>query len=240
MARKKVGTCVYCGKVGRVTDDHIPPKNIFTGEVRIPNLQLITVPACEKCNGQAAKDDEYFRLTLALRADVYDHPQVQQLLPIIWRSLKRPESAKFAKAFGQSIGPVRLMTRSGIDLGYKPGYKPNFERLHRVAARVVKGLFFHVRGSRLPDTHSTCAYAEPASVIEDRNVLNEILRMTQIVRQGRPTTIGDSIFTYWHYTVSDEADSVMWVFEFFEKILFIGWTCPKDQMPLGLRHNHVS
>ena len=35
--------CVYCGSTGPLTDDHVPPKVIFT-EPRSSNL--ITVPAC--------------------------------------------------------------------------------------------------------------------------------------------------------------------------------------------------
>src|SRR5271165_919227 len=51
-------TCVFCGAIA-TTSDHVPPKNLF-----IPPrpTDLITVPACEICNGGTSTLDEEFRV----------------------------------------------------------------------------------------------------------------------------------------------------------------------------------
>jgi 5-methylcytosine-specific restriction endonuclease McrA len=67
---KGSGTCVYCGKVGPTTDDHIPPKCLFPPPIR---HTLPKVPSCWTCNGGSSKDDEYFRLRIIARHDVGDH-----------------------------------------------------------------------------------------------------------------------------------------------------------------------
>jgi hypothetical protein len=51
-------SCVYCGEPGQLTRDHVSPQSIF------PNPKpsnLITVPACQDCNGGFRLDREYFR-----------------------------------------------------------------------------------------------------------------------------------------------------------------------------------
>ena len=49
--------CVYCGHNPGITDDHVPRKSFFP-QPRPSNL--ITVPACNKCNSSIGKDEDYF------------------------------------------------------------------------------------------------------------------------------------------------------------------------------------
>jgi hypothetical protein len=56
---KKSGQCAYCGKKQPVTDDHIPPKNLFP---KPRGSNLITVPCCEFCRKGWSENDEYFIL----------------------------------------------------------------------------------------------------------------------------------------------------------------------------------
>jgi hypothetical protein len=51
--------CAYCGSTSELTDDHIPPKNLFP-KPRPENI--ITVKACKICVKDTSKDDEYFRM----------------------------------------------------------------------------------------------------------------------------------------------------------------------------------
>lgn len=50
--------CIYCGATEDLTDDRVPPKNLFP---RPRPQSLITVLACRACNGWPAKDDEETR-----------------------------------------------------------------------------------------------------------------------------------------------------------------------------------
>src|SRR5437870_4665127 len=89
--KNRVGECVYCGTVGPVTKDHIPPKTLFA--TRPPDL--ITVPCCEKCNKRFSRDDVYFRDVVSMRADIGDHPEARRNLEAVLRSAARPEQRKY-------------------------------------------------------------------------------------------------------------------------------------------------
>ncbi len=118
--KKRLGICVYCGRNGPVTRDHIPPKNLFA--TRPSNL--ITVPACEKCNRAACKDDEYFRLTITSRSDIGEHPEAQggqsRCFQIPWPA----RSSRFSPIFFSKLCDSQR-NEPGRDL-FEPG-----ARLHR-------------------------------------------------------------------------------------------------------------
>lgn len=114
--------CVYCGieepEIRDRTRDHIPPRNLFP-EPRPSDL--ITVPCCRQCNNSASKDDEYFRSMLAMRNDAGEHPEAQKILPVVFRSLRRPQGSGFTKKLLQNVTPVDVRTPAGIYVGRAGG-----------------------------------------------------------------------------------------------------------------------
>ena len=108
--------CAYCGSKENLTDDHVPPKNLFP-KPRPSNL--ISVPACTSCHSNTSKDDEYFRIKLCLRDDAGNHPSARTNWDSIFRSLKRDKAKGLKKQFFKDIKKVRLRTSSGLYLGNK-------------------------------------------------------------------------------------------------------------------------
>src|SRR4051812_30015103 len=98
-----IAECVYCGLNGPITDDHVPPKNLFPYP-RPSNL--ITVPACNDCNKSFSKDDEWLRLTLSIREISKTHPDRNAALPIVKRSLERPSARGFSRDFQNNVHKV--------------------------------------------------------------------------------------------------------------------------------------
>lgn len=63
---KKIGICFICGKTDVVvTDDNVPPKNIF---VKPRPINTITIEACEICNSGSSDSDQKFGVFLSLHA----------------------------------------------------------------------------------------------------------------------------------------------------------------------------
>ncbi len=137
----KYGNCVYCGKFRTITDDHIPPKNIFS-KPRRPN-NLITVPCCNICNGAASKDDEYFWITLSIREDVSDNIDVKNNKSKIDRALNNPKKIGFRKKIYSSINYSDVFSNSGLFIGQKPTMGVELDRLTKVTKRIIHGLYYY-------------------------------------------------------------------------------------------------
>ena len=88
--RRAPTVCTYCGRLNPTSVDHVPPRSLFA-KPRPSNL--VTVPSCEPCNIGASQDDEYFRLTIALRHDL-DDPDADAAMDAAVRSLSRPGGAR--------------------------------------------------------------------------------------------------------------------------------------------------
>lgn len=223
MARtQKTGICVYCGRKARLTKDHIPPKNLFP---KPRPGDLITVPSCQDCNNQAAKDDEYFRLVVAVRQGSGEHTAVQQTLPTVLRSLRRSEAAGLTKSFLSRMRPVMLRSASGLYLGRRMGYDVDDDRLIRVLTRIVKGLFFHEKGYRLPDTHEAVAELEPRRE-PGADGLTDEMKVLAALRAQPVRMLGNGVFSYRFLFTQDDPDCSVWQMTFYEAVHSIGYTLP--------------
>ena len=184
--------CVYCGTKGKLTADHIPPKCLFAPP---RPATLITVPSCLRCNRAASQDDEYFKALLALKET--DHPDAKEVRESVLRSLARPRSRRFSRNFLDRVGRVNVHTPAGLYLGKRLSYDVDLERLDRVAARVAKGLFYTLKGKRIPQEYMVVAHCEDG--LRDLSASDqETLRQTVVipVLSGTQGTVANNVVKY--------------------------------------------
>jgi hypothetical protein len=230
---KKIGECVYCGKMGKISNDHIPPKNLFPSP-RPSNL--ITVPSCKECNQKASKDDEYFRLVLSMRHDTFEHPEVSRNFDKLLRSLQKPKKKGFRKLLLNNLSPVDLYTPAGIYLGKTGAYSVDMKRVNSVIRRIAQGLFYKEKGRRLPDNYRVWVYCINDIINENPDLLGTFV-MKDIVSstlQGNPLAIGSDIFKYWCKFAIDEENSSALVLSFYDKVHFLALTMPSEKNDVEL------
>jgi hypothetical protein len=218
--------CVYCGSVESLEDDHVPPKGIFPKPR--PN-SLITVRACKSCNHRASKDDEYFRMMLCLSQDVGESPEAQKNWAAVFRSLERPEAQGMTKAFLGRIHPVQAMTWSGIHLGKKIGFDVDLERINRVIARTVRGLYFHEWKQRLPEGYDVAVHCDETLIRLPPDISAEFQRMVILpMASVEPKIIAPGVFFYRFLVAEDSPLASAWCMTFYERKTFLAITGPKN------------
>ena len=212
--------CAICGReVENVTDDHIPPKNLFS---KIPENRIV-VPACLECNGGTAKDDEYFRL-LASEIDTATHPQAKKPNEAIVRSLARPEAAKFRESLRQQVYGLQISESDPSQI--TPFLGLDVQRLDRTVNKIVKGLFYHVRGYPVPAAYKVLAtnldlfMEKPNSVELAKLIRNYLLPKCSWVT---PTVIGEGVFTYQFFSEDDDPNTAFVLMMFYGRWRFFGF-----------------
>jgi hypothetical protein len=217
MRGPKRGTCTYCGSFEDMHEDDVPPKNIFQHR-----QNLIKVPSCYACNNPASKDDEYFMLYLALREDAKQKKEHAWLWAKAQRALWDEKARGLNRRLLSKHRWVPQTTPAGIILRPALGIPIEGVRTINVVIRIVKGLYFHEQGRRLPETHRVVAYDELAY----RNPTLKQAQNLQWIRQNvshlqsRPRKTVGSVFTYlWVSHPSDPA-TTMWLLDFFDGIQF--------------------
>jgi hypothetical protein len=139
-----LGKCAICGAKEATSRDHVPPRSIF--QKPWPS-DLVTVPACDDCNGGSSLNDEEFKVGLSILAGI-ETPETMRL----WdegamrtlahnRRMHRDIMSRFVQVEVRSPAGIYLHTREAI-LVPKKG-------IHAVLERTIRGLYFHHFGEVL-------------------------------------------------------------------------------------------
>lgn len=227
-AKQKQGTCVYCGKHGPITKDHVPPKSFF-GDKLPQGINLITVPCCEGCRRRYEKLDEKLKVLLTTVADPDENPVVRELWDdegSIVRGAKRPEAEGFRRGMLETIFPVELQTKSGLYAGRTGGFRLGDVDIPEFVARTVRALYFHEHSGPLPGDHAVWFAGTPVLLLstypdEPRQVI--VATMRQSLRVVHP-----HVFKYAHVAAHDAPASTMWFVRFFNAAEFAATTNPRS------------
>ena len=173
----------------------------------------------------ASKDDEYFRLALTIREDVFDNPAVQVILPKVRRSLRKPSKRGYLQSIINDLREIDLKTPGGLFLGHRLADMADLERLDRVISRITKGLFYKELGYPLPKEYISMSFSESGlSDLDDKVKKGIQEHFIPIILSTEPTSIGEKVFTYWSVITQEDQNTSIWIMEFFENIRFLSMT----------------
>lgn len=195
-------SCVYCGSLEDLERDHVPPKSLFPKPA--PN-NLITVPACGKCNRSFSKDEEYFRVIVSQMAQSGRHPATKKLLDtkILKSMIRRP---RFATKILSSVIPVDIYDQGKL-IGTAAGFDLEYKSFDRVMTKILRGLLYHETGLRVP-----------AQYVIKWNVIHKPIHVRARLYKALSTcpahSFGDGIFEYQVYVPKGSVAS-FWLMRFY-------------------------
>lgn len=198
--------CTYCGATEILSADHVPPRCLFPDDRR---QDLVTVPACQTCNGGFSKDDEYFRFVVA--APAYDHNEAARRIwdaGIIPAVRRRP---LMRAAILNVTRTVELRTPAGLYVGKTPSFRIEVPRVKRVVERIVRGLLWHHFESAPAADAEVTTYIDP-----DVRPVMEMLT-TDLALTG----IGGDVFRYRYGQTNDVPGYSMWWLCFYARTTFL-------------------
>jgi hypothetical protein len=218
--------------------DHIPPKTLFPQSLW---GKLLKVPSCVPCNGGSSKDDEYLRTMIGLSAKGERDEILQPISDAAARALARPQAARFRRSILETVretfapGPASILVPvlvGNVDLG----------RFDRVAARIIKGVFWAERGSRLPSDYDVIVYSTEGLRQLPQSVGLQLKSIVDTLLAREPRHVGGPQFLYWSdYNPLDPNQST-WLLVVHRQHFFIGWTvkAPLRKSGVGKRGLSVS
>lgn len=217
-SQRRVGECVYCGKRGPLSRDHVPPANLFSTP-RPSNL--ITVPCCDACNNAASRDDEYFRLAITAGIDPTKFPNEFDLSIQAIRKLGTPQKLGLAKTMFNSFAKEPLYTPAGLYQGEAGSLNVDKARIRRVLDRVVRGLFFHHLSKRLPSTGRISLFSDWFVPVLSEEVRASVEALLNFLRAAEPIVIGCGVFCYRYRIIKEEAYGSVWWLSFYDHRRFL-------------------
>lgn len=218
--------CAYCGNLSDdLTTEHPVPKCLWAGPR--PN-QTVTVPSCSACKIVFERDEEYFRNVVVVQGDL-SNPSVQAHLqpdgPMGRGWSKRPHMLKHVlRGAGVKVRFDHSRTMYVADLGFDL----DVPRYHGCIAKVVRGLFFHVRGNALSPTSAI-------TVETDSTKFGSAPYASCIQKMHPWTSFGDRVFACRYALDNNYSDASCWLLCFFETVQVFAMTLPPE-----LRQNQTA
>ena len=149
MAAETLSVCYLCGKelIEPTNRDHVPIKQLYTEDIRkkhSPNM--LTIPVHEACNKSYQYDEDYFVNTLApfAKGSYSGESLLKDVFKKYSDGVKRPLVHKTLNEFERN--PSGIILPANLVAKRFEGH-----RLHRVAWKVVRGLYFHHFNQVLPE-----------------------------------------------------------------------------------------
>lgn len=201
-------TCVYCGNKQASTVDHVPPKCFFP-KPRPSNL--ITVPACWRCNVALEKDEEFFLATFMF-SEAGRTPAGKAL----W-------TEKMSRVYfrGRGVGNTirkrmkRVAITTPCGIYYREGFALDidYKRLENVVIKIVRGLYYHeYREALIKDIAVVCQWLNTPSFIEGARPHVENLPFAKTQWPG--------IFEYRFGRSETAPENSLWLMQFFNFATF--------------------
>lgn len=111
-------TCGYCGKRNATTMDHVVPKCVF---IKPLPQNMVTIPACEKCNSEKAKYDDVIRDIVAVDFRMESHPKHIPLFEKVRRSVRTNRSRGIEHSALDQPKSIDITTGSRFQEGVSGG-----------------------------------------------------------------------------------------------------------------------
>jgi hypothetical protein len=183
--------CAICGINEATTRDHVPrPEN------------LITVPACAKCNNGASNYDDLFKVYLSMHAVSASEIAKRLFREKTVRTLER-NRALLAKILEESkdiqVKGVNGNPETHMQILW------NSEVHDAVIERIIRGLYFHHTGSIVPkDTALKVQWLKHVP----EEIESQIHLFTEV-------NIGDEQVIYKYLIYKSDPRYSLWIFEFY-------------------------
>ena len=173
--------CAYCGKPTNETRDHVPAKRLFPSP-RPSNL--ITVPAHHHCNNSFSQDEEYFVAALLTQACLSSDSANRVLEEFFPKFALKRRRESLARLLKKDLHDAELHSNAGIYLGNATVLELDTERVNRILAKIVMGLFYHEYGRICPEPEPWVALLHGPEQIADLPV--PVAESPGAVRIGHP------------------------------------------------------
>lgn len=127
--------CYNCGKEiepEKLTDEHIPARNLYVGFAEEYKKNRITVPACESCNQYFSKIDQEIRDAIAIKSD--------------------SKSEMVSKGFRSILRRLNWKERTEVNVdGKVVSVEFSYNDLRKIHIKNFKGIYFHTYNEVIPD-----------------------------------------------------------------------------------------
>jgi hypothetical protein len=164
---------------------------------------------------------------IALSAKGERNPSLDALSAATIRSLVRPEATRFRESIMREVRETFIPGPAGVLV---PAFLGNVDlaRFDRVIARIVKGIFFAERGTRVSSDYKVVSYSTAGLTRIPITVGRQLQGYIEPLMTRDPKHIGGPEFVYWSDYDPADVNQSFWILVIHRHHFFIGWTVRRE------------
>lgn len=224
--------CAYCGEP-KSTKDHVPPAGVFGDLLDSDHsVNLITVPSCDGCNHPESKDDAHFRDALSIAASASPN----ELIPAAVRAAIRRSIEHAGNEFETPIRNFLRRAQEGwlaLDgsmlLQRVKAIPVQWGRIRRTVERTARGLYWHHRGSRLPEGFDVTVIGDKERNTFGRFQMEIFCEVAGSALIGQKRIVHPDVFAYSIAFAHDDPRSAVILLCFYRWVIFMAIIGPAEQ-----------
>ncbi len=215
--RRRKKQCAYCGEFKPSSRDHVIPRCLF---IRPLPEKMMTVSACDDCNGRKSRHDDFLRDMLVTDYSGSRSAIAQQIFAEkTIRSHLQDKSLLGRIAMSDVMTEIPIRDESGSeDIAMLGTF--DFDRAIEMFSLIVRGLYFSFRSVVLPQD---CNFRVTKLF---KNDLDVWVKFFNDSGAQEPYQIGDGVFScVYNYGATNEAVT-FWLLEFYDRVQYSVVTTP--------------
>jgi hypothetical protein len=205
--------CAYCGKPSNKRDrEHVFPKNLYPPSKANSKIQLLTIPACRKCNNSWSDDEAHFRNTLVIAGDPTTSEKKELWEDTINRSFFKVDGLKRRNDLIVHLKQVRIDGQIRFKI-----YPANDPRVIRIVRKIIRGLCFH---------HISI------SPIHDERIFVDVLKYQipeEFIAQMEYHDRDRDIVEYYYKVLNEDEIHSVWIITFYRTVTFLSGKVNSDK-----------
>jgi hypothetical protein len=223
--------CIYCGlEPSTRKGDHAVPQANFLSP--LPE-DMVTVPACIRCNQEKSQLDEYVRDALVLDIDASRNSVAQEL---VRGSVSRAVAKNRSQFFKTAVAGARRVPRFtplGVYVEDVISVPVDDKMIRRQLKFMVKGLYFWVKRERIPSD-----YQYEITRIR-RDAISNLWDFFATKSEGAGQ-IGEGVFACRYTFGLENAYVSSWLLIFYNSIAYMVTVVPRGGLEAYIRTRNIS
>ncbi len=194
--------CFNCGERA-TTKEHVIPNGLYP---KSSNARRITIPACRSCNNGISQDEEYFRTILATMQWA-PSPAVEEVLTQRVVPSFREDNTKLRRGLLGAMESILVETDRGlVETGR---IQIDAARMDKVAEKIVRGLYYHLRHEPMSESISFSHYWMPREPLAEEAL------------QGGLISVDPEVFSCRYRVTSGHPHASLWWLLFYRNVLHV-------------------
>ncbi|MBX7046001.1 MAG: hypothetical protein K1X86_09200 [Ignavibacteria bacterium] len=205
----------------------MPPESFYLKPLP---ANIVTVPACDKCNRDYQKDEEYFKLMVVSKDGTGANPKFEVLVDDL--VIKLQEKKPFHINFVKNSMLVEFVDTEGNIIETKRGTKPDEDRMNNFIKKMLLGLHYKHSERLLLECELTPVIFWEEFFEDYSDECKEVMvRMRFDLSNSINHNVGNGILNY-SYIIKSKNDAIqsVWRLTFYENVSFLAFLCIKNRI----------